>query len=119
MKSRHIDGAGKRALWWSVGATLLSVIVIAAGLLFWVYKEKWAGIHRGINAAAPWLTLWRLIYFAIAIGGWPLWVQRLSQRYQWDADHTQRIQRLRWPIAGWLTLIELVIGQHVLDRMLA
>lgn len=117
MTTHRATRAKQRLLWWSIGGTLISVIVIATGLLIWAHKQEWASIRRNIDVATPWLTLWRVMFVLLLIGGWPLWVQRLARRYRWDEGHIQRVRRLRWPVAGWLLLIELVVGQHIFGRI--
>lgn len=113
MTPHRRPGSNQRLWRWSLGMTLLFVVFIAAGILFWMHKEAWESLRRGVDMAAPLFALWRLLLFAILIGGWPLWTRRLAARYRWDTAHVDYVRRLRWSVAAGLILIELLMNPHL------
>src|SRR3569833_2455240 len=93
--------------------TLLVGVCIAAGILFWMHKAAWESLRRGVDMAAPLFALWRLLLFAILIGGWPLWTRRVAARFRWDTAHVDLVRCLRWSVAAGLILIELLVNPHL------
>lgn len=92
---------------------------ICAGLLaVWGRFAAPAEIGTVLAAARPWLSLWRAALWVVLIGGWPYAVALLGRHAGWSPDHRAWMQGLRWRIAAWLLVIELVLVQGVAGRFL-
>lgn len=97
--------------------TLLTLIlIIAAAILVWHSLESAQIIQEKIHQAKSWLALWRLSIFVLFIGYWPLLVEKCTRYFHWSVSHENELQALRWRIAGWLIIIELVLVQGVVHK---
>lgn len=101
---------------WTFGLLVLIGVLAGLGLAVWHARTPAAAIAAQLEAAHPWLALWRALLFTLLIGGWPRWVEFLSARYRWTAAHRDRVAAQRWRVAAWLLVIELLLVQGVLGR---
>lgn len=107
------------------GVLLLSLIAVLmtlfVGFILWSnvqthsveslreYIDRWQPILAGIR--------WTLIgSFALA---WPHLCRWLAQSGRVSNDKSQQLTELRWRITGWLVVIELILGQSVLVKLMA
>ena len=93
--------------------------VIAVGVVLWQVVEfsSLTAVAQRVDQAKPFLGGLRFALIGLLALFWP-WLSRLRQRL--DDDHGLRQARwmaLRWRIVGWLLIIELIIGQNLLGRV--
>ncbi len=107
---------GRTLARWTLGLFALLGVLAGLGLAAWHIRSPATVIAAQLEAAPPWLALWRALLFTLLIGGWPRWVEWLSVRYRWSAAHRDRVAAQRWRVAVWLLVIELLVVQGVLGR---
>jgi hypothetical protein len=86
--------------------------------LAWSHLAGPAAVAAGLEAARPWLLLWRLALYGLLLGGWGWGVERIAAAKGWRPEHTAFVRRQRLRIAVWLALFELVLVQNVVGRAL-
>jgi len=101
-----------------IGATGVLFGLAVLGTLGWGWVEGPAAVARGIEAARPWLALWRLTLYALLVGGWGYAVDRIAAAKGWQPEYTAWVRRRRWRIAAWLVILELVLVQNVVGQFL-
>ena len=105
---------------WLVRFALIGGIAsIAAGLTLWhaVEMHSLAQVAERVEEAKPLAGGVRLALIGMLALLWPhlvAWTARGTGR-EGAARHWQA---LRWRVAGWLLVIELVLGQELLARLL-
>ncbi|MGH8537845.1 MAG: hypothetical protein ACREXM_15655 [Gammaproteobacteria bacterium] len=110
---------GRVARWLAAGVAFLTVtLAVGLGILVWDRAAPPGAITRTLEAARPWLFLWRLALSVTLIGFWPVFCQNLARWRHWTADHLQRLLGARWTVAAWLVVLELLLGQNVVGRFI-
>lgn len=102
----------------SYRALLTVILIITVAALLWHVLESAHSIQEKIHQAKPWLGLWRLSLFVLLIGFWPKLVQVTAKYVHWSEAYQTNLKALRWRIAGWLIIIELVLVQGVVNRFI-
>lgn len=101
-------------LWLLATAGCLAVLAMAVwAVLHGVFslsdllalQDRWAALR-------PVFLVWRLGLITAVIAGYPYWVKLLARRQGWPPAQQAAALQLRWTLAGWLVLMELLIGQH-------
>lgn len=103
------------ALWIVFGVL---VLLAGAGLLIWSRYQSLPMIANQLDHAWPWMMVWRLTVYVLVIGGWPRWVAGLGRRYDWTAAFSQQLLQLRWRLAGWLVVLELLLAWNLVGHFL-
>jgi hypothetical protein len=97
----------------AIGSVLAALIVVTA---FWLYPA-----HQAIaffeSLSTP-LVFWRLLLFMVLIGGWPFWTRWYSQWGYLNTEQSDRLLGLRWRLAGWLIIGELLLTQNILGHFM-
>jgi len=112
-------GAGaKLQTRWGVAAltalVFLGMVLLLAGVLtVWGRVESPAAIAVHLRAAGPALGVFRLALALVLIGGWPHWVEVLARVYGLSHARQTELARLRWRLAAWLIVLELILVQEV------
>ena len=94
------------------------VALVFVGQIAWMQLADPAAVGRGLGAARPWFLVWRVLLYTAIVLGWSPVVARIAQSQGWESDHTEFVQRLRWRVAIWLSIFELVVVQNVVGRFL-
>ena len=94
-----------------------AVMLLAAVLTVWGRQESPAAIAAHLASMRPALGLWRL--GLVLVGGWLHWVETLGRHHGFSAEHRAQLQRLRWRVAAWLIVLELMLVQGVAVRALS
>ena len=94
------------------------VLLTGVGLLMWGQYQSMPLIAHQLDEARPWLTVWRFALYALVIIGWPWWVAVLSKRASWKDAFHQQLLGLRWRLAGWLLVLELLLAQNLLGLLI-
>ena len=105
-----------------LGLSLLAVaLTIGVGVLLWqaVELSSVSGVSAQIDRIKPFATAVRLAFITTVAALWPRLTQ-LAYRYGWiDEGRRNAIRAQRWRVAGWFLLIELVLGQDLVSRLVA
>ena len=84
---------------------------VAAGVVLWTVQTGHSSVERSIEAAQPYLALWRVVLFLVLIGAWRHWVKLTAGWSGMNNDQVQYARSQRWRVAAWLILIELILIQ--------
>lgn len=104
------------------GLLLLFGIGLLASVLLvtvWTWQAGSDAVRQGLQAAKPWLLAWRLLLFAVLIGGWPYWVGCLARRGRLDERLYRHALSQRWRVAAWLLVIEILLVQGIAAQCFA
>jgi len=104
-----------RVLLWSSVALVALVVV---GHIAWSQLAGPEAVGRGLAAARPWFAAWRFLLYVVVFLGWAPAVDRNAEYQGWEPDHAEYVQGLRWRVAIWLILFEMVLAQNVVGRFL-
>lgn len=97
---------------------LTLILVISAAVLIWHVMESAQSVQEKLHRAKPWLALWRIGLFIQIIACWPQLMEKLAKYFHWSMADQNSLKALRWRIAGWLIVIELVLVQGVVHKFL-
>ena len=63
-------------------------------------------------------TVFRLSLIIIVFWQWEKIIHWLVQKKQWDKKMSQLLLAIKWKIAGWILLFELIVNQNILAYLL-
>ena len=63
-------------------------------------------------------TVFRLSLLIIVFWQWENLIHWLAQKKQWDKEMSQLLLAIKWKIAGWILLFELIVNQNILAYLL-
>ena len=92
------------------------VILLLLAASFWFFPV--ADVLAVLDQASSWLLVWRALLFLVLIGAWRYWAGLYRCWGYLDARQFTRLLNLRWRMACWLIILELVFNQHVLGLFL-
>ena len=107
---------------WFFLLTLLAFgLALGAGAILWrsVETSSVVAVQTRIDALKPVLTGFRLAIIALVAIAWPRFVNGLRRLGRIDGTQATNLLAVRWRIATWLVVIELVLGQNLLGQVLA
>jgi hypothetical protein len=102
---------GSKAFRSIVYAFVMLSVFVAAGVVLWTSQTGNSSVNRSIEAAQPYLALWRVFLFLVLIGAWRHWVELLGRWAGMNDDRIRYARSQRWRVAAWLILIELILIQ--------
>jgi len=91
------------------------VVLTATGVLLWGQFESMETIGNRLQAAAPWLTVWRIAAIVALIAAWPRIVPWVTA----NLAVREALLAARWRVAAWLAILELVLGQGLVTAFIA
>ena len=99
---------------------LALLLTVGLGVLLWqaVQLSSVATVADKIEAIRPWATGIRLAVIGLVAMAWPKLVTLAQKACRLSAGHYQYLLAQRWRLAGWLLVIELVLGQGLLNRLI-
>ena len=107
---------------WFVRMTLLAIglaLIIGSILMFAVQLSSITVVYGQVNTYGAWLGILRLAFIAcVAL----LWKPVVRQQYAGNRIYEIRMHELlalRWRVIAWLLILELLIGQSLLPRLIA
>ena len=113
------NGTGGRRRWFFTLSGVAAGAVMAIGVVLWqgVELSSLSVVAQRVDQAKPLLGGLRLAVIGLLALFWP-WLSRLRH----GLDDGNRLKQahwmaLRWRIVGWLLVIELIIGQNLLGRV--
>lgn len=91
---------------------------IAYVLLMWVNHTKGEAALEHLRIP---LLVFRIMLCVALIGFWPQLVNYFSARpgLEWPPERTAYMRQLRWKMAAILALVEIIVMQNALGRLLA
>lgn len=92
--------------------------LIGYALWTWIGASGLNAVDAHLTAARPWLMGWRVVLFALVIGFWPQWTGWLATHRNWPAERRQALLGLRWRVAAWWIVLELLLVQNLIGRAL-
>ncbi len=125
MKSRSPNTTKKTGLSWFLALNGLFLLLAALTGLLLARQMGQGGldaVDANLRAASPWFLGLRITLMAAAVGFWPQGVALLARRQGWPERRTAFMLGLRWRVALWLAVLELVLVQNgyaVFMRLLA
>ena len=107
------NGTGWRRRWFFTLSGVAAGAVMAIGVVLWqgVELSSLSVVAQRVDQAKPLLGGLRLALIGLLALFWP-WLRGRAD----DEPARARWMALRWRIAGWLLVIELVIGQNLVGR---
>ena len=78
-----------------IGATATAILVAV-----WSSLRGVDSLLKGIDSARPWMAGWRLLLFAVLIGGWRFWTAWLVRWANLDAARHRFMLSQRWRVAA-------------------
>ena len=115
MKSNALSQPRKPGLFWFAllnGLFVLFAILVGLLLIRQLEQNGLEAVDAKLQTAAPWLLGLRLTLMAAFIGFWPQWVAFLAKRRAWEQVRITFMTGLRWRVAIWLAVVELVLVQN-------
>lgn len=112
------SGAGLRGRWFCILSVVAALAVIAVGLLLWqaMALSSLTTVSEVVTEAGPFLSGLRLALIGMLAVVWPR-LASLAQSAGVDPPvNGARWMALRWRVAAWLLVIELILGQNLLGR---
>lgn len=107
---------------WFLLLTLLAFgLALGIGAFLWnaVQTSSVVAIQTRIEVMKPVFTAIRLLVIALVALLWPAVTRSLHRWGRVDEAGAARLLALRWRVATWLVVIELMLGQNLLGRFLA
>jgi len=103
----------------SLIVTFVLAIILGYGLLHTSNINELNTIRSDFSHIMPILTVLRICVFVIIILSWKQIASILSKRYKWDENRRMSFIAIRWRLAIWLVLLELIIVQGIFSEVFA
>ena len=106
---------------WFLALSLLALFlafVIGAVLFEAARMSSLEDVQASLAHLTPSATAVRVTLIALVAIFWPQIAAFIARRNGYDAEAAAALQAWRWRLVGWLIVIELVIGQNVLNRFI-
>ena len=98
--------------------TIASAIVIGAVLMVTLKSTSLESLHSRIDDYRINMTMARLSLIGLIALIWPRLVQSAELTGAIGIERSTELKELRWRIVAWLLLIELLLGQNLIWRLL-
>ena len=115
------NGSAMRRRWFVLLTLLAFGLALGIGALLWhaVQTASIVAVQSRIEVIQPVFTAIRLLVIGLVALSWPAVTRALHRRGRVDEACAARLLSLRWRILTWLVMIELMLGQNLLGRLLA
>ena len=115
------NGLAVRRRWFVLLTLLVSGLALGIGAFLWhaVQTSSVFAVQTRIDVMKPIFIAIRLLVIGLVALSWPGITRRL---YRWghvDEAKAARLLSLRWRIVAWLVVIELMLGQNLLGRLVS
>ena len=107
---------------WFVLLMLVSLgLTLCIGFYLWhaVHASSIVAIQTRIEVIKPILTTMRCLVIGLVILSWPIITRALHRWGCIDEAGAGHLMSVRWHVAIWLVVIELMLGQNLLGSFLA
>ncbi len=106
---------------WFFRLTILAIVLaltIGTVLMYALQISSVLAVQSSIDSHKPFLTGLRLMVIGLIAYAWPKLIQCAEQSGRISKERRTQLSSLRWRTVGWLLIIELVLGQHIVGRVL-
>ena len=102
-------------------SVLAAILTVGLGVLLWqaVQLSSVATVAGKIEAIRPLATGIRLGVIGLVAMAWPNLLKLAQRAGRLSNSHSDYLLAKRWRVVGWLLVIELVLGQGLLNRLIA
>ena len=114
------NGVALRRRWFFLLTLLAFGLALGIGAFLWqaVQTSSVVGIQIRIDVMRPLFTTIRVLVIGLVAWSWPAITRGLHRWGRVDEAGAARLLSLRWQIVTWLAVIELMLGQNLLGRLL-
>ena len=114
------NGIALRRRWFFLLTLLAFGLALGIGAFLWqaVQTSSVVGIQIRIDVMRPLFTTIRVLVIGLVAWSWPAITRGLHRWGRVDEPGAARLLSLRWQIVTWLAVIELMLGQNLLGRLL-
>ncbi len=98
--------------------TIVSAMVIGAILMLLLNSTSLESLQLRIDDYRINMTMARLSLIGLIALIWPRFVQSTERSGAISIERSTELRELRWRIIAWLMLIELLLGQNLIWRLL-
>ena len=114
------NGIALRRRWFFLLTLLAFGLALGIGAFLWqaVQTSSVVGIQIRIDVMRPLFTTIRVLVIGLVAWSWPAITRGLHRWGRVDEAGAARLLSLRWQIVTWLAVIELMLGQNLLGRLL-
>lgn len=115
------NGVAMRRRWFVLLTLLAFGLALGIGALLWqsVQTTSVVAVQTRIEIMKPAFTAIRLLVIALVALLWPSFIRMFQRWGRVDEAGVECLLSLRWRLVTWLVVIELMLGQNLLDRFLA
>ncbi len=106
---------------WFLRLSILSValsLIVGVVLMHALQISAMTAVQSSVNSYKPFLTGLRLVVIGLIAYAWPKLIQYAHQSGRISKERRTQLLSLRWRMVGWLLIIELVLGQNLVGRVL-
>ncbi len=106
---------------WFLRLTMLTIVLaltIGTFLMHTIQISSVVAIQSSIESYKPFVTGVRLVIIGLIAYAWPKVIQYAQQSGRISKERRTQLLSLRWRMVGWLLIIELVLGQNLVGRVL-
>jgi len=111
-----------RRMRWTLVLTLLAAaLTLVIGGLLWkfVTTASVVEIQGQVATMKPVITILRLSVITVIALLWPMLIGVFHRRRRIDDDRRAELLAVRWRIVAWLVVIEVVVGQNLLEHVIS
>ena len=114
------NGIALRRRWFFLLTLLAFGLALGIGAFLWqaVKTSSVVGIQIRIDVMRPLFTTIRVLVIGLVAWSWPAITRGLHRWGRVDEAGAARLLSLRWQIVTWLAVIELMLVQNLLGRLL-
>jgi hypothetical protein len=101
--------------------TLLAIVlalIIGSILMYAVQLSSITAVHGQVNTYGAWLGILRLVFIACVALLWGPIVRQLRAGNRIYGIRMHELLALRWRVIAWLLILELLIGQDLVPRLI-
>ena len=106
---------------WFLRLTMLTIVLaltIGTILMYALQISTVVAVQSSIDSYKPLLTGLRLAVIGLIAYAWPKLIQYAQQSGRISKERRTQLLAQRWRMAGWLLIIELLLGQNLVGRLL-
>jgi len=106
---------------WFLRLTMLTFVLaltIGTVLIYVLQISSVVAVQSSIDSYQPFLTGLRLMVIGLIALTWPKLIQYAQQSGRISKERGAQLLAQRWRMAGWLLIIELLLGQNLVGRVL-
>ena len=98
--------------------TIVLALTIGTVLMYALKISSVVAVQSSIDSYKPFLTGLRLFLIGLIAYAWPKLIQYAQQSGRISKERRTQLSSLRWRTVGWLLIIELLLGQNLVGRLL-